>query len=205
MYKKLIAIILATAVALTLCSCAAATARKHLNKAKELDSKGYKLQANTEYIRAMKGIGDRKSRGEVAKTIAINFRKARKFDEAIKYYKISIENLNKVKAKAPYVELAELYLAQGDKGVGAASALMEDIERTTPPGALEMQIKISRMLGDHMLAKNNWGQAKHFYEQKFAKYAKRSKDESYIEEAKHKLQTIETYRKQAPINLKKKY
>ncbi len=201
MFKKNLAIIIILGMALFLCSCAAATARKHLNNAKELEQKGLRLQANTEYIRALRGIGNRKTRGEVAQTIAENYLRAGRVEDAISYYRTSIDNFNRAGAQPPYVRLAEVYLMEGDKNIGAASALLRDIDRVEPPHGIEMQVRISRLLGDYMMDKGNWGQAKHFYEQEFSKYAEKSGNEAYIEEAKQKLMNIEIQQKQAPIRI----
>lgn len=202
MMKRFFAVIGLIILSASLLGCAAAGARKHLNKGAELDKNGYKLEANVEYIRALKGIGNREERGRIAEMIADNYKKAWKQDDAIKYYKISIENYNKAKKPAPYQKLAEAYLQQGEKGIPAAAALLNDIERIQPVNALDIQLEITRQIIGRLMGLNSWSQAKHYYEEYFKKYAEKSGDENIKNEAESMLKQIDENIKKMPVTQK---
>lgn len=202
MARKILAIIGMILLASHLMGCAAASARKHLNKGDELDKSGYKLEANVEYIRALKGISNRAEKGRVAEMIADNYKKAWKYDDAIKYYKLSIEYYNKAKKPAPYLKLTEVYLLQGEKGIPAAAALLNDIERIQPENALNLQLEITRQIGGRLMGAGSWSQAKHYYQEYFVKYAEKSGDEGIKEEGKQMLKTIDDNIKKMPVGTK---
>lgn len=187
MIRKLTIILLLLALGLTLNSCATVTARKHLEKGKELDKRGAKVSANKEYIRALKGITDRSERGRISKEVADNFRKAHKFEEAIKYYRESIENKNYLHLPAPYVKLADTYIVSDQ--TGAAAQLLEELEEKKPENYKSNQAEIARMLGAYYMRKGDKGKAGHYFKL-FRKYAREMNDEGLVRTAERLMKLV---------------
>jgi len=161
MIKRVVLVSLILISSFFLFSCAAAFTQKHLNEAERLERKGDRLAANNEYIRALRGVSDNKLRSEICKKIGINYSKSRKFSEAIKYLRLSVDYGNFAGIPSPYPELADAYMSNGQPG--AAGALIDELDRKMPPAYLESEMAISKVLGSYYLQIKDYGLAEHYY------------------------------------------
>jgi tetratricopeptide (TPR) repeat protein len=143
------------------CSCSGG--KKHLEKAQQLENQGLRIDANNEYLRALKATSDKKKRGEIQNRIAENYLAAAQYPQAIEYFKQSIESFNSVPLKAPYQRLSDAYIISGDPK--SASVLLTDLDREKPVDAMQMKAEIGKALGAYYESKANLSEAVYYYEQ----------------------------------------
>jgi len=161
--------------------------KKHYEAAEALEGADKRLQANREYMRALKGTIDRKKKAELQKRIANNYRIGKQYQEAINYYKQSIENYNIFGMNAPYQRLAECYISIGN--TGAAATLVKELGEKKPKNYLIHQAEISKAIGAHYEMKKDFNEASYYYEQ-YMKYAKELKNGKMQRDAKIKLDDV---------------
>jgi len=186
--RSIMAIAVLSGLLFLTASCAVFGARGHINNAQRLEREGRLMEANYEYIRALRGISNKGERGKVALIIADNYKRTLQYDKAITYYKESINNFDAAKMPAPYTKLAEAYMEKDGSGVGGAMALLEDLERKKPFNYLEQQVVICRAVSERFASQGEWGQAKIMYE-RLLEYAKQTKNETLIIETEGNIQT----------------
>ncbi|MCD4785803.1 MAG: hypothetical protein K8T10_18445 [Candidatus Eremiobacteraeota bacterium] len=161
--------------------------KRHYDAGEALEGADKRLLANREYMRALKGTNDRKKKAELQKRIANNCRIGKQYQEAITYYKQSIENYNMFGMNAPYQRLAECYISIGN--TGAAAALTKDLGGKKPKDYMVHQAEISKAIGAHYELKKDFNEASYYYEQ-YMKYAVQLKNGKMLRDAKIRLDDV---------------
>ena len=161
---------------------------KHLELANQLENSGSRIEANKELIKALYGTGKKKNKAELQMRIAKNYSLARRYSDAIDYYKQAIENYNAIKEKAPYPEIADCYIRSGD--INSAITLLSELERVKPVDYLIYQATIAKSLASNYRREKSIEKAQ-FYYKEYLEYAKKLNDPSLIQDAKNRLEQIE--------------
>lgn len=162
--------------------------KKHIELATELENSGSRIEANKELIQALYGTGNKKKKAELQVRIAANYALARRYSDAIEYYKQAIENYNIIRERAPYPEIAECYIRSGD--INSAIALLSELDRVKPVDYLIHQATISKNLAANYKREKSIEKAQYYYKE-YLGYAKKLNSPPLIEDAKNRLEQVE--------------
>ncbi len=169
-------------------SVSCTNSKGHINNATKLENSGARIEANKELIKALYGTGNKKKKAELQLRIATNYSLARRYSDAIEYYKQAIENFNSVRLNAPYPELADCYIRSGD--VNSAIALLSELDRAKPTDYLVHQATIAKSLAANYLKEKSLEKAQ-FYYKEYLVYAKKLNNPPMIQDAKNRLERID--------------
>lgn len=161
---------------------------KYLEKAKSLQNSDMKLEANNEYIRALKYIKDPKEILKIQIQIARNYFDADQHEESINWYKKAIETANQANLVPPYRRLADCYISKGLPN--EAAALIKEIQRVQPENYINSMAEISRLIAVYYEKKLELSESEYFYQQ-YLGYAEKLKNQRMISDAKLRLEMVQ--------------